>query len=206
MEKLGTSRLRRATLGTCWDLGNEVLYKLCREYPRHDKEEEILAKVWLVGRSYSAAIERRRKLLKATGEKFYTDVVGPKMRKAKIDNWLRPLYGYTRPAPDNCFQIITTHKKLTSLFKEISGLEKRSLASKYLHFHFPDLFYIYDSRAASALTEITARVKKMPVLSEYDPVYAGHFLRCMEFVIRIEREYGIHLSPRRLDDYLLELS
>jgi hypothetical protein len=28
-----------------------------------------------------------------------------------------------------------------------SGLNKRSLASKYLHFHVPELFYISDSRA-----------------------------------------------------------
>jgi len=36
--------------------------------------------------------------------------------------------------------------QLTDLFREISGLEKRSLASKYLHCHFLRATYIYDER------------------------------------------------------------
>lgn len=206
MEKLDIRRLRKAAQGTCWDLGNEVLYGLCREYPKHDKEEEVLAKVWLVGRSYSAAIERRRKSLKVTGEKFYTEVVWPKMRHAKVDTWLGPLYKFRQPTLDNCSQIIAAHKNLTNLFKDISGLEKRSLASKYLHFHIPRLFYIYDSRAAEALARVVGRGIKASAIKEYDNVYAEHFMRCMELVTRIERECGIHLSPRRLDDYLLRFS
>lgn len=43
-----------------WDVGNSVLYDMCRKYPNHGKEDEIIAKVWLIGCSYSAAIERRR--------------------------------------------------------------------------------------------------------------------------------------------------
>ena len=42
-----------------WDLGNKVLYDLCSSYPYHKTDEEIIAKIWLIGRSYAAAIERR---------------------------------------------------------------------------------------------------------------------------------------------------
>ena len=43
-----------------WDLGNEVLYSLCHDYPKHDRGDAIIAKIWLIGRSYAAAIERRK--------------------------------------------------------------------------------------------------------------------------------------------------
>lgn len=43
-----------------WDLGNKVLYDLCRKYPRHEGYPEIIAKIWIIGRSYAAAIERRK--------------------------------------------------------------------------------------------------------------------------------------------------
>jgi hypothetical protein len=44
-----------------WQLGNEVLYRLCEEHPRHDSDDSIIAKFWLIGRAYAAAVERRKK-------------------------------------------------------------------------------------------------------------------------------------------------
>jgi hypothetical protein len=205
MQKLDVARITKDKQETAWNLANEVLYRLCRKYPRHENEEEIVAKVWLIGRSYSAAIERRRTLLEITGDEFYTDVVGPRMREAGIDGWLEPLKNCKRPTLDNWAHIIAAHKRLTNLFQQITGLEKRSLASKYLHFHFPQLFYIYDSRAVSALAKVTDRVKMLAPV-EYDDAYATYFFRCMNLVTRLELEHSIYLSPRRLDDYLLGLS
>ena len=43
-----------------WDLGNQVLYSLCLDHPYHTDGAAIIAKFWLIGRSYAAAIERRR--------------------------------------------------------------------------------------------------------------------------------------------------
>jgi hypothetical protein len=45
-----------------WDLGNDILYEMCEKYPGHDEDNEIIAKIWLIGRSYAAAIERRKRL------------------------------------------------------------------------------------------------------------------------------------------------
>lgn len=205
MKVLDLKRLKNAQRKTRWDFGNEILYRLCEEHPHHTSEDEILAKIWLVGRSYSAAIERRKDAREVSGEAFYTAVVGPKMRQAKIDKWLSPLFRHSRPTIKNCGEIIDAHKRLTDLFDEITGLEKRSLASKYLHFHFRNLFYIYDSRAAMNLTKLAPRLKEMPALNNYDQVYANHFVRSLRLVDSIEREHGIYLSPRRLDDYLLGL-
>jgi hypothetical protein len=205
VQTLDLKRLKKAGEKTPWDFGNKVLYELCEVHPAHTNEDEIIAKVWLVGRSYSAAIERRKDSREVGGESFYTQIVGPKMRQARVDEWLSPLSDYIRPTLDNCAEIIDAHKRLTDLFHEITGLEKRSLASKYLHFHFRNLFYIYDARASQNLAKITPRLKVMPALGNYDQVYATHFMRSLNLVDLIEREHGIYLNPRKLDDYLLGL-
>jgi hypothetical protein len=157
----------------------------------------------IIGRVYAAAIERRKKV-ENNSDKFYIKDVAPTIRKSKIDEWLRTLTGLERPTRENCVQIIYVHKKVTDLFKKISGLEKRSLASKYLHFHFPKLFFIYDSRSSSVLNQVEpSPVIWNPVFAKYDYTYARFFLRCMNFVERIDSQYRVYLTPRQLDKYLL---
>ncbi len=41
-------------------VGNGILYDMCKKYPRHNNESEIIAKIWIIGRSYAASIERNR--------------------------------------------------------------------------------------------------------------------------------------------------
>ena len=53
-----------------FDIGNDVLYQMCEKYPSHTNEEEIIGKIWLIGRSYAAAIERAKKPIS------YTEHVG----------------------------------------------------------------------------------------------------------------------------------
>ena len=43
-----------------WTLTNKVLYKLCQDYPGNSNLQEIATKVMIIGKTYSAAIERRR--------------------------------------------------------------------------------------------------------------------------------------------------
>lgn len=43
-----------------WTLGNETLYKLCRDYPEHKTDKAIAAKIWLIGRAYAAAVEAEK--------------------------------------------------------------------------------------------------------------------------------------------------
>ena len=204
MQRLDLDRLRNCEKeGTCWDVGNSILYDLCKKYPTHKKVDEILAKIWLIGRSYAAAIERRKKFLNYKGDSFHSLIVGPQMLAAKIDTWLDPLSTLRRPSVDSAAQVISAHKKLTDLFLKMTGLEKRSLASKYLHFHFPDLFYLYDSRASQELSKISDRPSHIAPLEEYDRAYAAYFLRCLDVVTRVKQEHGISLNPRQLDNYLL---
>ena len=185
-----------------WDLGNKVLYDLCSLNPRHKTDEEIIAKVWLIGRSYSAAIERRKnKTADSEGDFFYENTVAPKIKNSEIDKWFEMIR--MNPTPEIAVKI---HSKLTNLFSEISGLDKRSLASKYLHFHFEDLFFIYDARAVKAISSITQRPQKVVVDipdDEADLAYKSFFQRCLWLQNDLKSLLGRKPSPREIDKIFL---
>lgn len=202
MQKVNCRELQRAIDVSPWDLSNQILYEMCQKHPLHKKDEEIIAKVLLIGRVYSAAIERRKNV-ENSSSMFYRREVAPRIRKSKIDVWLNTLRDFDHPTSENCSQIIAVHKKVTDLFREISGLEKRSLASKYLHFHFPNLFFIYDSRSSNALKKIEYSSVWNSNLVEYDRAYAKFFVPCMNLVEMVNNKCGRYLTPRQLDKYLL---
>lgn len=154
-----------------WGLGNEVLYDLCRNHPLHNDMPSVIAKVWLIGRAYAAAIERRRNKSDQNDD-FYVQKVGPLIIRSGIDSWIESSRQWAKPSKESFATLLEAHALTTKLFSDISGLEKRSLASKYLHFHVPSFFYIYDTRAVEALRELSSVVGRagradVPADNEY---------------------------------------
>lgn len=199
-------KIRKSKEGSIWDLGNQVLYDLCEKYPEHKTEEEIIAKIWLIGRSYAAAIERRRMDDKIANDMFY-EKAAQEIKQSSIDFW----FSKCRKEIDKNV-ILETHKNLVDLFYKITGLKKRSLASKYLHFHFPDKFFIYDSRAVNGLGKL-AKDLKLPRINssknpDYDNNYANFYSMCSAVRDKIKEEYpkecGEGLSCREFDIILIE--
>ena len=190
-----------------WDLGNQVLYSLCHDHPSHDHGDAIIAKIWLIGRSYAAAIERRRNA-DDTSDDFYETIVVDRIKKSKLDEWLASL-------PDNMTDpwtelgaIITVHKRLMDLFSDMTGLEKRSLASKYLHFHRPDLYFIYDSRARESIGKVTPRLNEIQNIAaqDQDSVYHSFCRRAQCLREDIRARFNRNLNPRQLDKILLRIT
>lgn len=191
---------------TQWDFGNQVLYRLCKENFNHDEEDKILAKVWLIGRSYAAAIERRRNK-KDSNDDFYIKAVVPAFLNSELDKHLRALKSIKEVKPDNIEQILATHYYLMQLIRKITGLEKRSFCSKYLHFHLPDLFFIYDSRVVTSLRNYISRVPreltKFLKNENSDNEYAKYYLKSLTLRTQIESQYKMLLTPRELDKVLI---
>ncbi len=193
--------------GHFWDVGNQVLYRLCAEHPGHSDVGVIASKIWLIGRAYAASVERRPKGYGPSGDAFYVEYLGPKFRKANIDTWLRELA--VLPVDDSA-AILKAHNKMTKLFKKYTGHERRSLASKYLHFHFPERFFIYDFRARGSVTNLTRssydRRKWETDRAEADVEYAEFWCRCDLLRGQIRNLTGHDLNPRQLDNILLAWS
>ncbi len=187
---------------SAWDLGNRTLYDLCQNHPGHNTTEEIIAKIWLIGRSYAASIERRRNA-DQFGDGFYEATVAPTVKESAIDEWL------TGISNDDVANTVVIHKKLMDLFASITGgLEKRSLTSKYLHFHKPGAFFIYDSRARQAITKVVPRLNQLPKLpaAQFDKEYKDFVRRCLWLRSEISSKHGVILTPREIDKLLLAMA
>jgi len=63
-----------------------VLYDLCKQHPLHTDADEIVGKVWLIGRSYAAAIERCKNADSFDGD-FYYDVAAHAIIEAGNSIW-----------------------------------------------------------------------------------------------------------------------
>ncbi len=190
-----------------WDLGNEVLYKLCKDYPRHDRGDAIIAKVWLISRSYAAAVERRLNANGQTSDDFYENTVVEGIRKSKLDDMLADLPDRMTDPWNELGKIVSLHRRLVDCFFEITELKKRSLASKYLHFHRPDLFFIYDSRANKAIRQVTPFLKQLPNIEAevQDRQYHDFCRRAQWLKEDIEKQFCRKLTPRQIDKILLRI-
>jgi len=190
-----------------WEFGNSILYQMCEDNPLHNDADVVIGKIWLIGRSYAAAIERRKNADDYQGDDFYYDAVAPKMLEIgkELDSRIESLKNNTGIIAD-CFpEILSTHKYLMDAFMDLTGLEKRSLASKYLHFHCPEKFFIYDSRARAAIGKIVKRPNKKILLGidDHDAEYGDFVCRMLELQEYLDEKLGVYEKPRAIDSFLL---
>ena len=193
-----------------WDLGNDILYEMCEKYPGHDEDNEIIAKIWLIGRSYAAAIERRKRLQindVYENDDFYEKVVVPTMQN-KGSNGIDSLLASINTDSAGTAKTIEIHKDLMDMFSSITGLDKRSLASKYLHFHKRNNFFIYDSRACQSISKLVPRISKIESIqtSKCDIEYRDFVRRCIWLRDKVNEVHGVILTPREIDNLLLMIS
>jgi len=189
-----------------WDLANSYLYNLCKENFAHDDKSKILAKTWLIGRSYAVALERRKNKGDKSNAEFYERDVYELFKQKFLDNGLSKLRD-TVLTEATAFDFVKLHWQLTDKLNNLTKQEKRSFASKYLHFHLCNSFFIYDSRAQKALGALKIKLTK----DEYkqingqkvDKIYANYFLKCLHMQKEIENYYGEKLTPRQIDNLLL---
>ena len=193
-----------------WDYTNKILYRMCRERFDHKDDENILAKIWIIGRTYAAAIERRKNKKDSDDtDSFAIKKVVPAIKKSKIDEKLDGIKGFNKISRNKLFEILQVHKDLQNVFYRITKLKKRSLASKYLHFHLPELFYIYDSRSANKVRNLKIKIpkglEKIINSNKVDKVYAQFYIKAFLQCEEIYQEHKKKLSPRDMDKLLLSL-
>ena len=186
-------------------VGNKLLYKLCEDNPMNDDVNGLIAKLWLIGRSYAAAIERRRNASEENDD-FYYEVVAPLMLDIgpDLDARLEMLRKSSGTIKDDVEAVLSTHRFLTDAFYDITELEKRSLVSKYLHFHCPNKFFIYDSRAKETVGKLIKKANRSFVSSEdNDSEYRDFVCRMIELQDLLTEVTNERPSPRQLDNFLL---
>lgn len=152
------------------------------------------------------ALERVKEK-KYSSDNFYTDRVAPEFKKSNIDHLINELK-YMEGNFENSSKILELHFYLLYMIRNITNMDKRSFASKYLHFHLPKLFFIYDTRAVSALKKIIPvlplEIKKYSKTLNFDSNYTDFLLRCLYLQKIIASNHNIVLTPREIDNLLLE--
>lgn len=204
MKKITRRDIDSVMIDDNWAFMNRILYRMCSNNREHKDASAVIAKVCLIGRSYSASIERRKTTSKKmSSDVFYEKKVARLIIKSDIDKWLSDIQEHRTINEQNLGNLIRTHSKVMKLFKKISGMDKRSLASKYLHFHLPKLFYIYDSRAVKGLRVILPRHRTKHTLRYCDEEYSKFCQRLFDLQNEIRKKYGRTLTTRQLDRLLL---
>jgi hypothetical protein len=179
--------------------GNQILYKMCKERPLHNDIDTISSKLWIIGRSYAASIERK------AGQNFKIEDAAKIIKESGLDQHIENLNKIGRINKSNLDTLLYAHDYLMQLFKKATGVEKRSLASKYLHFHAPKSVFIYDSVVREKLRAELRKIRRtrFPVSKKYDAEYESHVIRCIYYRDKIyEKALGTLATPRKLDSYL----
>jgi hypothetical protein len=202
---------------TVWEVGNQTLYDLCAKYPTHTDPSQIVAKTWLIGRTYSVALERRKGATESN-EVYYREKIPHVFKDSKLDQWLSALpvdKGLTSSLIQ-LDEIVQVHTKLVAHLKanlgsieSNGGLNRTSFCSKYLHFHRPLLFPIYDARAVQGLSILLKRHSQLQYLRITTP-YTAKYARFCETITAVLKvlNQGISkpLTLRQIDNLLLQLA
>ncbi len=188
-----------------FDCGMDALYAMCRSTPEHTDIKKTVSKLWLIGRSYAAALERRSDV-----EKYADDPYHPTAQKLKdrgfvdvILNDVRRAKPYTETHLDLVAELVA---RLTRVFEETTGLRKVSLATKYLHFHEPTI-PIFDNINSTVLRRF---VRKEDVhedllrLWNSGEGYERHLARFVTTMWRLQEE-GFDTDAKKLDAFLLHI-
>lgn len=202
------AQIQAAVQGPSWTLGNTVLYEFCRAHPSQSDPAAVISKFWLIGRAYSAAVERRRTSMETPlkpGENFYDHRLAPVYTRAGLDEIFAGLHRFGGVTSDNLVDIAEVHYAVAKTLQGITNQWKRSLASKYLHFHFRDLIFIYDSQAELNLRKYVPgwSRERLPENTRYDSYYLKFCRGVVALREAIATAYEVEMTPRDLDNLLL---
>jgi hypothetical protein len=199
-------QLREATQSFEQDWGgvDELLYRLCRDAPGHADRRTVTAKLALVGRVYSAGLERCVSPPKGTQAiTMIADWVHA--HGDDVDAIVERLPSLAEPLTAAAMErIVVAHAELLALLSKIptNGKTPRSFAAKYLHFHCP-VVPIYDSYAAARL------IKLVPLREIAEP--QGADVEYCDFCVRFWslyeacRDADLTVTVKSLDTWLWQV-
>lgn len=176
------------------EFGNQVLYEMCAMRPLHDDPPTIFSKLWLIGKAYSVALERK------AGDPDVVHKASRVLASGKLDEIISTVDHVEFVDHDNLREVVEAHSRFNNLLKQVTSRNRPSFAAKYLHFHRPNAFLIYDSVVDRNVRKNMPRKRYQipPEWKEYHPGYAAFSLRALDF--RDREVPGV--SPRNLDRLL----
>lgn len=192
------------------DYLNSVLYGMCKKSPGHTDIGVIYAKLSIIGRTYAAALERTSTKEKKSNAIFSTaiskiikdgtlDVLINEARSAKLPTSVE----FSSTDLEAISTILAPHAYLSRVLGQAAEIGKVSLSSKYLHFHLPDLYPIYDKYSRRNISKFTSGIGNKLKYENCDESYAKFFIRCLVLKNSLMKNHQKKLSLRQIDNLLL---
>ena len=175
---------------------NQILYRMCEENPSHEHSAVVSGKIISIGRVYAASPERSAGKKRAGLTESITHLLAKRLCDSEIDDRLTA-FGSGRIFEQNLIpDIVETHayligelhSALVAATHDVEAVRStRSFASKYLHFHRPDVFPIFDSLAAAGLRSLPYQSLFPSVSANCDRAYVKF---CATFADLVSNEYA----------------
>lgn len=185
-----------------WIFADNILYDMCEKNLKHDDADVVAGKMLIIGRSYAASVERRIINLSMNNDDFYYDKIVRELinDSSKIDDWIVKIKCLNNKQAEVI--VPKVHYYLMRKLRRITGIDKRSLVSKYLHFHCPNKVYIYDSYAEKGINSIiNTRFSKNKIPEKVDETYYKFYLKMIELNNILQDK-----TPKELDKFVLWLA
>lgn len=173
------------------DVRTRALYELCFLHRHHIRNEIVADKLRMILR---LCADHGLKVGDLSPE-----FAAYRLGQSGVDRWFAGLTTAEQIDPALVFEM---HKRVMDLFDELPSQQARSLASKYLHFHFPELFYLYDSRVEAAAVALGQGECGYLAGGDHDPDYARFFACCRKLAEAFAPLAGRRPNPRELDRLL----
>ena len=173
------------------DPRTRALYELCFMHRHHFHDEIVADKLRMIVRLCA------EHGLNVTG--FSPEFTAHRLGQSAVDHWFA---GLATAEHLDLALVFELHKRVMDLFADLPAEQARALASKYLHFHFPELFFLYDRRVAAAAFQLGEGECGYLSRAEHDPDYGRFFACCRKLTERFVGLAGRRLNPRELDRVL----
>lgn len=197
---------RKAQDEYIFTFGKKTLFDMCRQSAPKDVEATA-SKLWLIGRSHAAALERRQAETENGYVADYQIVARAIVKDSRLAALVHSL-GHTMSAErlydrEHLADIQKASERLAAIFKQHTGEWKISLASKYLHFHAP-VVPIYDAISVNALTRLVRKseIPKAASACWKNTGYGRHLAR-FAAAYAILRSEGYEVDAKTMDVFLL---
>lgn len=167
-----------------------ALYELCHMHRHHGQGDIVADKLRMIVRLLADAG------LPLGG--FSPEYVAHRLVRSGVDGWFSAIATAERIEPPLLFEV---HGRAMGVFSELPPEQARAIASTYLHFHFPELFFLYDPKLTAAAYALGGTCGD-PSDCRHDPEYGRFFACCEELTHRLIGPAGRRLTPRELDRVL----
>ncbi|WP_125862909.1 hypothetical protein [Pseudomonas defluvii] len=194
-----------------FDVLNSMLYEAVAAQPSNSDKAQIIGKLMLIGRTYSASVERRKTRGHIKDERQALEVIieaSEYIAESRCAAMLASIGMSDRLTRDRLPEVVAIHLECCRALSKANNRENSSLASKYLHFHRPEFFPIVDSYVREGwswvMDELGQTYRGWRVFGKVDR-YGDWCTRVLDLRELIENLHEGAVSLRQIDNYLLSI-